>query len=208
MTIASTATAPAAVTTGRGNADSTNLPTLAQELSSTVMWAALILFVFFGVFGSWLVLAPLSSAAIATGVVSPDSSRKAVQHLEGGIIKDIHVKDGDYVNTGATLLTLDDTQSRAQFQANRAQLIRLRAIKARIQALQINAPEVAFDAETRETAATDTELALFLKAQTELFTTRRDAALGRKTVFERQIEQLREQTVGVDAELKGNLTQL
>jgi HlyD family secretion protein/epimerase transport system membrane fusion protein len=41
-----------------------------------------------------------------------------------------------------------------------------------------------------------------------LFTTRRDAALGRKTVFERQIEQLREQTVGVDAELKGNLTQL
>ena len=55
---------------------------------------------FFGVFGVWAALAPISSAAVATGVVSPEGSRKTIQHLEGGIIKTLHVREGDVVRKG------------------------------------------------------------------------------------------------------------
>src|SRR5918996_2490657 len=48
-------------------------------------------------FGGWSVIAPLASAAIAPGVVSPDGNRKTIQHLEGGIIRAIHVREGDLV---------------------------------------------------------------------------------------------------------------
>src|SRR5262249_5960124 len=61
---------------------------------------------FFGVFGLWAGLAPISSAAVATGVVSPEGSRKTIQHLEGGIIKTLHVREGDRVKAGDLLTTL------------------------------------------------------------------------------------------------------
>ena len=67
----------------------------------------------FGGFGGWAALAPLESAAIAQGVVSVESNRKTVQHLEGGIIQEILVRDGDVVVLDQLLVRLDDTQPRA-----------------------------------------------------------------------------------------------
>lgn len=59
--------------------------------------------------GTWASLAPLESAAIASGVVESESSRKTIQHLEGGIVSKILVSDGDIVRSGQTLIALDDT---------------------------------------------------------------------------------------------------
>ena len=56
-----------------------------------------ILFLVFGVFGSWACLAPLESAALAPGVVTVKSYRKTVQHLEGGIVHALHARDGERV---------------------------------------------------------------------------------------------------------------
>jgi membrane fusion protein, type I secretion system len=67
--------------------------------------------------GAWSGLAPLESAAIASGVVESESSRKTVQHLEGGIVKKILVSDGDVVRSGQTLIALDDTKARAEVQS-------------------------------------------------------------------------------------------
>ena len=58
--------------------------------------------------GGWSSAAPLASAAIALGVVSPDGSRKTIQHFEGGIISAIHVREGDSVAAGQKLVTLED----------------------------------------------------------------------------------------------------
>jgi hypothetical protein len=68
-------------------------------------------------FGAWSVLAPLESAAIAAGDVEAESSRKTIQHLEGGIIQQILVEDGRAVTAGQTLIKLDDTKPRAELQA-------------------------------------------------------------------------------------------
>lgn len=66
--------------------------------------AALLLF---GVFGVWAATAPLVGGAIASGTVSPDSSRRVIQHLEGGIVRAVHVREGQKVHQGDPLVTLD-----------------------------------------------------------------------------------------------------
>ena len=87
---------------------------------------------FFLLFGGWALYAPLSSAALAPGVVSPDGSRKTVQHLEGGIIRTINVREGDRVEAGQTLLTLESIRALARYEELREQLIFQLAIKARV----------------------------------------------------------------------------
>jgi HlyD family secretion protein len=62
----------------------------------------------------WAAVAPLDSALMAPGVIVVESHRKTIQHLEGGIVKDILVKEGQSVQAGQTLIRLDDTQARVQ----------------------------------------------------------------------------------------------
>lgn len=70
---------------------------------------AVIIVAFFGVFGLWSGFAPLESAAIAPGTVSAEGSRRTVQHLEGGIVDTILVRDGDAVEEGALLVRMQET---------------------------------------------------------------------------------------------------
>ena len=70
--------------------------------------AGAVLLLFFGGFGSWAAFVPLSGAAIAPAVVAPDGFRKTIQHLEGGIVAEIHVREGATVAAGDVLVVLDD----------------------------------------------------------------------------------------------------
>jgi len=81
----------------------------------------------FGGLGSWAALAPLTSAAIAPGVVKVDTSSKVVQHLEGGIIRDILVRDGEAVKKGQVLVRLDDADAEADLNAIHGQIGALEA---------------------------------------------------------------------------------
>ena len=81
----------------------------------------------FGGLGSWAALAPLTSAAIAPGVVKVDTSSKVVQHLEGGIIREILVQDGEVVKAGQVLVQLDDADAEADVNAAHAQIAALEA---------------------------------------------------------------------------------
>ena len=77
----------------------------------------------FGLFGGWATFAPLEGAALAPGVVMVKNYRKTVQHLEGGIVEEIRVRDGDLVNKDDVLVVLDDTQARAQHEILLGQFI-------------------------------------------------------------------------------------
>lgn len=69
--------------------------------------------VFIVLFLVWSATMPLSTAAIASGIVGVDGNRKQIQHQSGGLVKMIHVRNGDIVDAGAPLLTLDDVTSRS-----------------------------------------------------------------------------------------------
>ena len=87
-------------------------------------------------FGVWSYFAPLESAAVAFGAVESESSRKTIQHLEGGIIREILVKDGDAVRAGQILISLDATKARAELQSLRGQFWDATAREARLLAEQ------------------------------------------------------------------------
>ena len=70
---------------------------------------------FFGGFGTWAVLVPLSGAAIAPAVVAPEGFRKTIQHLEGGIVSEIRVQEGSQVEAGDVIVVLDATRARADY---------------------------------------------------------------------------------------------
>ncbi|MBK9445279.1 MAG: hypothetical protein IPO00_03810 [Betaproteobacteria bacterium] len=87
--------------------------------------AIIVMAVVFGGFFAWGLLAELDAGAIAMGEVIPAGRVRTVQHLEGGIIKAIRVRDGDRVKEGAELLLLDDTEIRAIIEIADRDLLRV-----------------------------------------------------------------------------------
>src|SRR5690349_5803864 len=90
-------------------------PALSDSMKATALVGWTIIFVFFGVFGLWAKTAPLNGAVVANGVIKVDGNRKSVQHLDGGIIQELRVKEGDHVKAGDILLVLDGSQARAEY---------------------------------------------------------------------------------------------
>ena len=87
-----------------------------------MLFGLVVLALFFGAFAGWAGLAPLQSAAIATGAVSLDTNRKTIQHYEGGIVRAIKVREGEKVSKDQVLITLDDTQAKARIALLEAQI--------------------------------------------------------------------------------------
>lgn len=110
----------------------------------TRLLGGIIVLVTFGLFGIWAIFAPLDSAALAPGVVTVKTYRKTVQHLEGGIVKDLLVRDGDIVKVGDPLIVLDDTQIYAEYEMIKSQLIAAQAIQARLRSERDDLAEIDF----------------------------------------------------------------
>lgn len=100
------------------------------------LWA---LAIGFGGFLLWATLAPLDEGVAAPGTVAIDTHRKAVQHLTGGIIKEVLVREGDSVKEGQVLIKLDEAVARANFEASRQRYMSLRAMQSRLIAEQTGA---------------------------------------------------------------------
>lgn len=85
-------------------------------------------------FGYWAATAPLSGAAVASGTITATGRNVLVQHLEGGIVSEIAVREGDAVARGQTLVVLDDTVARTQLNRLAKQWVALKAREARLAA--------------------------------------------------------------------------
>ena len=105
-------------------------PTIGVKIP--VIIGLVIVVLFFVVFVGWAAMAPLGSAAIAPGVVSVEGNRKTIQHLEGGIVSEIRVRDGDHVKQGDVLIVLDATQANASVELVRGRKIAAQALEARL----------------------------------------------------------------------------
>lgn len=92
-------------------------------------YSALFLFLSLLIFAAY---APISGGAIAIGTVNPDGSRRVVQHLDGGIIADILVEDGDIVERGQPLMVLDSTHALADRNISQARLYTLEIMERRL----------------------------------------------------------------------------
>jgi len=155
---------------------------------------------FVGGFGSWAMLAPLSSAAIAPGQVRVDSHRKTVQHMEGGIIRAILVHEGDLVQRGQLLVRIDDTQSAANLAAFRAQDDALQALAARLIAERDGLAEVRFPAAIAERCE-DPNVRIICTGQEKIFSDRRRSLAGQIDIFKQRMDQLQSEIDGRRAQV-------
>lgn len=181
-------------------------PAALDLIRGPLLAGLLIVALFFGGFGSWAALAPLSSGAIASGVVSPESSRRVIQHLEGGIVRLIHVRENQHVAAGDPLITLESTRAQASFSADRGQWLRLLVTRARLDALAQGLDDMALPPEI--VATEDAELLAFVEDQKALFLSQRGRLTQQASIAQRRIMQLNGEITAIQAENVGLATQL
>lgn len=151
-----------------------------------------------GVFGFWAVLAPIDGAALAPGYVAVKSYKKTVQHLDGGIVSQLLVKDGDVVKEGDLLLVLDGTEDKAQLEVARGQFITLAAEVARLEAERDGKASVVFPATLSD--ASDPRVSEAKQSEAQIFHARKLAHEGEMAVLKQRVGQLQSKIEGLKAQ--------
>lgn len=160
-------------------------------LKRSMRASALMIVVCFGFVGGWLAIARLDSAAVAPGVLENAGTTKTIQHLEGGIVREILVTNGDEVREGDLLLRLDPTQSEASAQLFETQLLTSRARRQRLEAEIVMATALAFDADLKAVADTNPAIAKILGDEARQFELRRQELAQARDILQTNIGQAR-----------------
>jgi len=143
---------------------------------SIVVWTSLFVVLALLV---WAYFAPLQEIATGTGKVVPPSKAQTIQSLEGGILAELTVGEGDLVEAGQTLAVLDDTRFRASFGELDTRIIALEAAAARLRA-QMDGTALEFP----ETVQLDSGL---LERETSLFVSQEEALAANKSALEQTL---------------------
>ncbi|SEP89402.1 HlyD family secretion protein/membrane fusion protein, protease secretion system/membrane fusion protein, epimerase transport system [Ectothiorhodospira magna] len=163
----------------------------------TLGWLIIILGLFG--FGVWAATAPLDSGVTAPGTIVVDSQRIRVQHLTGGIVDDILVRDGDQVHRGQVMIRLNRTNPQAELAIVRSQLLSFLAVEARLLAERDGADALVLPPDVVQEMH-DPRIAQVVSTQQQLFTTRRDGLGNELAILEENARGIREQIQGLEAQ--------
>lgn len=163
------------------------------------------IFVTFGVFGVWAATAPLDSAIIAPGIVAVESNRKLIQHLEGGIVAEVMVTEGQFVQAQQVLVRLLPIQADANSAMLLSRLTTLLATQRRLESERANldAPDFSKLAPLVDPAG----WAAATKAQGEIFVERRAIRDSKTKILRSRIEQFQQQISGLTVQRDAVLEQ-
>lgn len=159
----------------------------------------IVVVLFFGVGGLWITFAEITGAIIANGEVKVDTERKTVQHLEGGIVRKILVRDGDQVILGQPLMQLDTTRAAAMTAQYLLQIAAFNLDKVRLIAERDLLAEPVWPAND-ETIARHNFEGLLASAE-KVFSSNRLALENQITLLRKQISQMQEQVNSLDDRL-------
>ena len=167
---------------------------------------AIIVFAFV-VLGGWAAITPLGSAVVATGFVTTEGNKKTIQHLEGGIIKEILIREGQHVEAGQVILRLDDTSPKANLEIFRNQLYAAVARETRLAAELDGSPDVQFPDELTAVSS-DPIAAKAIEDQVAQFKERRGSLEGQISILRSREDQLRQEIEGLDRQRAANEEQI
>ena len=162
----------------------------------------------FGLLGLWAAFAPLASAAIAPGKVILSGNKKLIQHLEGGVVDEILVREGQTVKAGQPLVRMNETAARARLDLFGKQYYGAQAAEARLIAERDGLEEVQYPAELENKKDEDKTLNEVLISQDRLFESRRDSVEGQKSVLEQKKAQFSEEINGLNAQINSATRQI
>src|SRR5262249_14804301 len=156
----------------------------------------------FGI-GGWATTTNLSGAVVAQGQLVVDSSVKKIQHMTGGIVGDLRVREGDHVKAGDVLIRLDETQARAAAAIVSNNLDDRVARQARLEAEREAATKIQFPKELVERAVDpNSDAAHAVATEEKLFELRRTAREGQQAQLRQRIAQLEEEIQGFDGQIE------
>lgn len=182
--------------------DAPGAPRLSRRLRGVAITGGVMIFGFMGGFAVWAATAPLSAGAVVRGSLGPEASRKSVSHLEGGIVREILVKEGDFVKRGQPLLTLERAQAAAAVDQVRSTLSRREAEAARLSAELSGQASPDFSAAIA-VGVGDPALQEFIAGQQRLFDANVSGLSEKKDLLETQITKLHAQVEGQNAQIAG-----
>lgn len=165
----------------------------------------LIVFLFFGVLGLWATFGEISGAVVGVGTIKVETERKTVQHLEGGIVEAILVKEGDEVKEGQVLIELTSVQVDASETMLQKQLVAQMAARERALAEKTFSEELHWSDELQDLAER-TDSVDVLRNEYKIFLARKDNLRGQISLLESQLAQLAAQISGFEDQLKAETT--
>jgi len=164
--------------------------------------------VLLGGFGSWAVGSSIAGAVIATGRIEVDRNRQIVQHLDGGIVAEILVDEGDTVEQGQMLIRLDAADLQSRLAVVEGQLFEVMARRGRLEAERDGAGEIIFDPQLLDLVDVKPDVADFIAGQQRLFMARRESVAREIEQMQKRKVQIEEQIVGVQAQQRSTRIQL
>lgn len=174
----------------------------------SIRTATLLSFILFGIIGMWAAFWPLATGAIAVGKVVIDTNRKTLQHLEGGIVKEILVREGQNVKQGDVLLRLDSTGATARRDVQRSQYIAAKAAEARLIAERDGQSTITFPQELLALESSDSEVHEQLATQRRLFETRRTNNTEQVSMLGQRVGQTQSDVAGLREQVASASEQL
>ncbi len=179
-----------------------------RDIAPYVLTGTVVAAVLIGALVFWSAVAPLASGAVGPGVISVESNRKTIQHLEGGIVREIHVGGGDMVEPGDPLITLDATRANAEAEVFANRYYSALAHLSRLQAQRDGAESVTYPPDLLQRAAENQPVADAIAAQNAAFASQVETLAGRRGILEERIAQAQEQINGLNAQISSLQEQL
>lgn len=171
-------------------------------------WGMSLVLIAFGGFLLWAWLAPLDAGVVATATVKVSSNRKTIQHLSGGSVEAILVREGDRVSKDQELVRLDATQARSEQGVVSAQYIVTKSVESRLEAERDGLDEVVFDPQTLARYKDSPQLSAALNLQRHLFATRRTSLAGEVSILRESLRSAESQISGLQQIYGARATQL
>ena len=171
-----------------------------QSLNKYLRYSYGSVFLLAFIFGGWTFFAQIQGAVIASGQVAVDGKPKIIQHLEGGIISKIHVKEGDFVTTDQSVLALDSTIISANLNAAETNFYENQALIQRLAAEKTNQDRIIWPSALSRMRGTP-KVGLAMTGQELLFQARRDALSGEIDQYMQRIQKLGDEERGLFSEV-------
>ena len=173
------------------------LPDRGRGIALRLMLALTLVAILVGGIGGWAATAKLSGAVIATGSVVVDSNSRKVQHPSGGVVGEIHVKNGAKVEAGEVVVRLDKTQTQAALRIITSQLTELIGRKARLAAERDDLSAIVFPEGYEESSPESRRVAA---GERRYFSARQETLKSQLKQLGERIQQLREEIVGLETQ--------
>ena len=172
-------------------------PDISISKPARLGWIALLVLV--GILGSWAAFSVISGAVIASGQAVVHGKPKEIQSLDGGVVAELHVRDGDIVAAGDRLMRLDPTVLEVNLDIARSQLAAALALRARLRAEQAQTETLSFDYSDTPFAALD--VARHEQGQREIFAARAAVIAGQRAQLDAAKEQFDTQAKGINGQI-------